>query len=250
MMHVTEPGGEPAPPRMSLLARRVLVAGLLGFAAVATRLGVWQVHRRSERLANNASILAQRTAPELDVSQRGATSLANRRVRATGVYDRTHELVLRTQALRELPGVVLVTPLRLSGAGDTAVLVERGFVPSPDAVTLPPEAAQLDELGSQRVHGVALALTAEADSGAPLVHHEMTTWRRLDLAALRARLPYPILDVVIRQTPDSSLPQMPRRREPTELNEGPHLSYAIQWFAFAAIAVVFAVVFWRGGKRG
>jgi len=249
MMHVTEPGAASAPHRMSPLARWVLFAGLLGFAIVTTRLGIWQLHRRAERLANNASILAQRTAPELDVRERGTASLANRRVRATGVFDRAHELVLRTQALHELPGVVLVTPLRLADAGDTAVLVERGFVPSPDAVTLPPEVAQLDEPGSQIVRGVALPLTTAADSGAPLLHNGMTTWKRLDLAALRARLPYPILDVVIRQTPDSSLPQMPRRREPATLDEGPHLSYAIQWFAFATIAVVFGVVFWRGGKR-
>jgi surfeit locus 1 family protein len=77
------------------------------------------------------------------------------------------------------------------------------------------------------------------------VHHGQVTWHRLDLAALRARLPYPILDIVISQTPDSALPQMPRRREPAALDEGPHLSYAIQWFAFATIAVVFAGIFWN-----
>jgi surfeit locus 1 family protein len=249
MMHVTERGGEQRPPTVSSRARLVLLLGLLGFAAIAIRLGIWQLHRRSERLASNAATLAQRNAPELDVAARGAAPLADRRVRVSGVYDRTHELVLRTQALRELPGVILVTPLRIPEAGDTAVLVERGFVPSPDAVTLPPAAAQLDEPGTQRVHGVAIALTTAADKGAPLVHAGATTWKRLDLAALRRLLPYPILDVVIRQTPDSSLPQMPRRREPATLDEGPHLSYAIQWFAFATIAVVFGGIFWRRGRR-
>lgn len=232
---------------MSPRARLVLVAGLLGFAAIAVRLGFWQLHRRSERRATNAAALALRNAPELDLAARTGDPLANRRVRASGTYDRTHELVLRGQVLREIPGVVLVTPLRLSGAGDTAVLVERGFVPSPDAVTLPPEAAGLNEPGTRTVRGVALPLVIAPDSGAPLVHAGGTTWKRLDLGAVRARLPYPILDFAIRQTPDSGLPRMPRRREPPALDDGPHLSYAIQWFAFAVIAVVFAGIF--GVKR-
>jgi surfeit locus 1 family protein len=232
---------------MSPRARVILVIGLLAFAVVAARLGVWQLHRLAQRRAANAVTQVARQAPEVDLTDRGRPPMAERRVRASGTYDRTHELVLRGQVFREIPGVVLVTPLRVPALGDTVVLVERGFVPSPDAVTLPPQAASLNEPGTQSVHGVAQALSSAPDSGAPLEHEGGTTWRRLDLAALRARLPYPILDIAIRQAPDSALPQMPRRREPPALDEGPHLSYAIQWFAFAGIAIVFAGVFW--GKR-
>jgi surfeit locus 1 family protein len=230
---------------MSTRARVVLVVGLLGFAVIAARLGVWQLHRRQQRRAANAIMLALRNKPELDVEARGDQPLAHRRVWARGTYDRTHEVAVRGQVYREVPGVVLITPLRLADRGDTAVLVERGFVPAPDAVTLPPDAAGLDEPGVQIVRGVALQLTAAADSGGPLGHDGRTTWRRPDLAALRARLPYPILDVLIRQTPDSALPRMPRRREAPALDEGPHLSYAIQWFAFSVIAVVFGGIFWK-----
>jgi surfeit locus 1 family protein len=31
---------------------------------------------------------------------------------------------------------------------------------------------------------------------------------------------------------------LPRRLPPPSLDEGPHLNYAIQWFAFATIALV------------
>jgi surfeit locus 1 family protein len=51
-------------------------------------------------------------------------------------------------------------------------------------------------------------------------------------------MPYPIADVYIVQSPDPALPQSPRRIEPPALDDGPHLSYAIQWFAFAVIAIV------------
>ena len=69
--------------------------------------------------------------------------------------------MLRGQVFGGVPGVVLVTPLRLEGAGDTALLVERGFVPSPDALTLPADST-LDEPGRQEVRGLAFAI---ADSG-------------------------------------------------------------------------------------
>jgi surfeit locus 1 family protein len=231
---------------MTLRARCILIAGLLLFAALAVRLGLWQVRRLGERRAANAAAAVARERPELDLATRGAATTAQHRVRATGAYDRTHELVLRGRVLRGDPGVSLVTPLRLAELGDTAVLVERGFVPSPDAVTLRPDSGALDEPGMHTVHGIALPITAGDDAGAPVAHDGQTTWRRLDLAALRARLPYPILDVYILQTPDSTLPRMPLRREPPALDdEGPHQSYAIQWFAFATMAVVFAGIFWK-----
>jgi surfeit locus 1 family protein len=33
------------------------------------------------------------------------------------------------------------------------------------------------------------------------------------------------------------------------LDEGPHMSYAIQWFAFATVAIVGGVAFVRAGRR-
>ncbi|HEY8106916.1 MAG TPA: SURF1 family protein [Gemmatimonadales bacterium] len=231
---------------MTLRARYILIAGLLVFAAWAVRLGLWQMRRLGERRAANAAAAVARGGPELDLAARGGATTALHRVRATGAYDRTHELVLRGRVVRGDPGVLLVTPLRLAELGDTAVLVERGFVPSPDAVTLRPDSGALDEPGTHTVHGIALPLTGGDDAGAPVTHDGQTTWRRLDLAALRTRLPYPILEVYILQTPDTALPRLPLRREAPALDdEGPHQSYAIQWFAFAAMAVVFAGIFWK-----
>ena len=234
---------------MSPRARFTLIAGLLLFAALAVRLGVWQLHRLDERRAANAAAVRARSGPELDLAGRSGVA-ALRRVRATGVYDRTQELVLRGRALREVPGIDLVTPLRMPALGDTAVLVNRGFLSVPDAATPPPDSGVLDEPGTHTVRGVALALGAAADGGAPIERAGRMTWRSLDLAALRRRLPYPILDVYIQETPDSTLPRQPRRREAPPLDdEGPHMSYAIQWFAFAATAVVFAGIFWRKGGK-
>lgn len=234
-------------------SRLIPIVLLVLFAAASIRLGIWQLDRLRQRRAANAAALALREEPEVRLpAPGGAARLAGRRVRALGTYDQGHTIVLRGRALRQVPGVAVVTPLRLEGlgAGDTAVLVERGFVPAPDAATIPPDTPPLDEPGEREVHGLALPIPSAPDSGRPITQGGRTTWQRLDLAALRRRLPYPILEVYLLQSPDSSLPALPRRLEPPPLDDGPHLSYAIQWFAFAAIALVFAGVFGRRGPGG
>ena len=103
-----------------------------------------------------------------------------------------------------------------------------------------PTLDSLVEPGTVRVRGLATPIGS--GGGQPLEHAGRTTWARLDLDALRERLPYPLLPVVVRQTPDSSLPRSPRRLPAPELDDGPHLNYAIQWFLFAGMAVAFAVL--------
>ena len=81
-------------------------------------------------------------------------------------------------------------------------------------------------------------------------HEGQTTWGRLDLAALRAALPYQLYPYSIQQLPDSTLPRFPRRQPPPPLDDGPHLNYAIQWFSFALIALVFAGIMARPTRPG
>ena len=71
-----------------------------------------------------------------------------------------------------------------------------------------------------------------------------TTLSRLDLGAIQAQLPYRIAPSYLllqRQTPAQS-DGLPDPSPLPKLSEGPHLSYAIQWFTFAAIAVAGCVV--------
>jgi surfeit locus 1 family protein len=233
---------------MSPLARRLALLGLLIVAAVFVRLGFWQLGRLEERRAANRAAAAARAEParELGIGPDWtAEELSERWVEASGEFDHGHEVVIRGQAFQGTPGVLVVTPLRLA-ASDSAVLVLRGFVPSADAVR-----ADLDPLrepGRVRVRGLAMPIPS--GGGQPIEHDGRTTWARLDLAALRDRLPYPVLPVLLRQSPDGGLPASPRRLPPPELSEGPHLSYAIQWFAFAAMAVAFGVLVVGRSGRG
>ncbi|HEY7611866.1 MAG TPA: SURF1 family protein [Gemmatimonadales bacterium] len=233
---------------MSPLRRRLTLLALLLVAAVFVRLGFWQLSRLQERRAANRIATAARAEPRRELGTGAdwtADELNERWVEATGRFDHGHEIVIRGQAFQGSPGVWVVTPLRLA-TGDSAVLVLRGFVPAADAVRA--DVDSLREPGLVRVRGLATPIPS--GGGRPLDHAGRTTWARLDLAALRGRLPYPVLPVLVRQTPDSALPRSPHRLAPPELSEGPHLSYAIQWFAFAVMTVAFGVlVVRRDGRR-
>jgi len=157
-----------------------------------------------------------------------------------GHYDHTNDIVLRGRVYNGSPGVEIVTPLVLEG-GQRAVLVNRGFMPTPDAVTVQTDSVR--EFGTVQVEGTALPMTA--GGGEPLGQPHRFTWARLDLKALAARMPYDFAPIYIRQSPDPALPIFPRRLEPPPIDDGPHLSYAIQWFSFATMAIVFGAVMWR-----
>jgi surfeit locus 1 family protein len=231
---------------MSSPARLVLIVCFTVVALVFARLGLWQVDRLGERRAANVVALEARSAPRIQLD--GATpitpELSGREVSATGRYDHEHDLVLRAKAYAGSPGVEVVTPLVLDGE-QTAVLVNRGFLPTPDAVTAQTDSVR--EFGRVQVNGTALLVPS--GGGAPLERGGHTTWARLDREALGHRMPYRIAPVYIRQSPDPALPRFPRRLKPIPIDDGPHLSYAIQWFAFAAMAVVFGIVVLRSDKQ-
>ena len=227
---------------MRVRSRLLLLGCFLAAALACARLGLWQVHRLRERRAVNAAALAAQSKPPVMIKEGEASGagLIDRRVVASGRYDDDHTIILRGRVYQGVPGVEIVSPLLLH-AGRSAVLVNRGFVPTPDAFTVEPDS--LREPGTVRVEGIALPI--RSGGGALLQQGDESTWAQLDLDALRARLPYPISTVYIRQSPDSTLPRFPRRLEPLSLDDGPHLSYAIQWFSFSVMALVFGVVLAR-----
>jgi surfeit locus 1 family protein len=230
---------------MSFRARLLVIVSFTVVALICLALGLWQVDRLRQRRAANLVALEARSAPpvRLEGEVPISVSLDGRQVSAMGHYDHVHDIVLRGKVYRGSPGVEIVSPLVLEG-GKTAVLVNRGFVPTPDAVTVQTDPVR--EFGQVRVEGTAHA--APSGSGAPLKRNGGTTWTRLDLEALGKRIPYQLAPVYIRQSPDTALPRFPRRLDPIPIDDGPHLSYAIQWFAFAVMALVFGGVVLKSGK--
>jgi surfeit locus 1 family protein len=66
---------------------------------------------------------------------------------------------------------------------------------------------------------------------------------RLSFSAVTKALPYPVAPFYVVALGDSVIaPDRLARLTVPPLDEGPHLNYAIQWFAFALIALVGAGV--------
>lgn len=227
--------------------RRVAIAVVAGVVAlVCARLGVWQLDRLDQRRQRNAEIETRLAAPavEVPVAAADADSLAWRRAEADGTFDFDRQIVEMAHSYRGAPAVHVMTPLLL--ADSAAVLVERGWVPSPDGRTV--DLARLAERDRSVVTGVLLARdTRDAPSGDDWPRYV----RRADPATLDSLYPYRLAPVLLRRTdPPAGAPDLLNVVPPPELDDGPHLSYAIQWFAFATIAVVGgAVLLVRQGRR-
>jgi surfeit locus 1 family protein len=128
----------------------------------------------------------------------------------------------------------------LLGVGDTAILVNRGWVYAADGLSVD-SAAWREEGAASTVDGFLLpfpSATGPVDMPGRARHA-----RRLARDSLAARFPYPIAPLLLvrEERPDGEGEEQPNaaprpaRLEPPLPNTGSHRSYAIQWFAFAAI---------------
>ena len=213
---------------------RLFVAFALISAAVFVRLGFWQLSRRQERRARNALVSARldSTAVSVALLPRDTALARFRRVRVTGVPDYEHELVWAARTHKGSPGVNLLTPVRLPGS-DTAILLNRGWVYSGDGATV--DLAKWRDRDSTFI-GYVEELPSVA--GASYTDRPSVI-ARLSHDVVAKALPYPVAPVYVIVLSDSAIAadRIARLSAPP-LDEGPHLSYAFQWFAFATVALV------------
>jgi surfeit locus 1 family protein len=227
------------------MRRTVLFVITLLVAVTATGLGLWQVGRLRDRREANRIAVAARALPPMVLNQ-DWPPLPGRRAVVTGRFAEDHEFILRGRVVQGVPAVQVVTPLRLAER-DTAILVNRGYVPAPDATD--PGNATWSEPGQVTVHGALLPGPDRGD-GSPIRSNGRETWRAIDLSAMRDRLPFPIASLYLVAEADSGSDthtirgnSYPIRAAPPALGEGPHLSYAIQWFGIALAAITFGLFF-------
>lgn len=204
----------------------------LAIAAGCVRLGIWQLARRQQRLAMNERIRARIDAKPVDAAQIDPDTTISRFSNAvvTGSLDYEHEIVLTHRGHDGAPGVDFLTPVRMPG-NDTATMVNRGWVYSPDALTV----------DRPRWRDITTTFTGYVDAfeSRPADSVRDGRIRKVSYEAIARVIPYPIRPFYVVALGDSAStpPQMIRLERP-KLDEGPHLSYAFQWFGFATIAVI------------
>ena len=221
------------------MSRRNLVFLVLSIlvAAGCVRLWFWQLSRHRERVGRNALVEARLREQPVDVARlpRDTAALRFRRATATGepLYDR--EIVLAARVHRGSPGVHILTPLRIAGT-DSLLLVNRGWAYSPDGATV--DLAKWREWEGP----VSLSGFVEPIPEVPsaVVTGRERTLRRLHRTDVERLAGGPVLSYYLVTTDRSARTGTDAlaRVEPPALDEGSHFSYAMQWFSFAAIALV------------
>jgi cytochrome oxidase assembly protein ShyY1 len=215
------------------------LAMVLVIAAGCVGLGRWQLDRREAVVQNIQRIEANYdAAPERYVpGENGFDTYEDSRewspVTFTGSYDVENQVIVRNRPLNGQPGYEVLTPLRLQDG--TAVVIDRGWLPIGNA-----EAGRPDEIPAPPAGQVEV--TARIKPGEPAVTRGAPEGQvaSIDLPALADRLDYPLQDaaygLLALERPAAA--QTPVAAPKPSIDEGPHLSYSLQWFAFGVLAFV------------
>lgn len=227
------------------LSRRravVLVAAVLA-AALAARLGFWQLDRAQQKLDLLARIAARAEAPPLppDDLARDEAAAADqhyRRIVLRGRWLADRTVYLDNRPLNARQGFIVVTPLLLADGG--AVLVQRGwmardFIDRTRLAPLPTPEGELQLAG--RIAPPPSQLLALADEERGPIR------QNLDLAAFARETGLRLRPLSVQQTApapdDGLLRQWPAPVVDSAKNQG----YAFQWFALCALVVGLTVWF-------
>ena len=208
------------------------------FAIVCCALGTWQLNRRAEALAEVARIDANYDAepvPVADALPDAAAFDIDQRwqvVALTGEFLADEEVVVRNRPFEGSSGFEVITPFRLDDG--TVFMVDRGWI-AQNSQGRPSEAAPPP---SGRVE-VTARLKAGEDriAGRTSTGVELAT---IDLDELAERVEAPTYTgaygVLVQSGADVDEPPLAAARPIRD--EGPHLSYALQWYVFALLGFI------------
>jgi surfeit locus 1 family protein len=225
---------------------------LLTLAALVLflNLGRWQWHRAQQKRVQLASFSAGGQAVSA-LGERSTSDLPRyAQLRLQGRYDGEHQFLLDNMSHAGEPGYQVLTPLRL--ADGRSVIVNRGWLPmSASRAQLPPiglaastavtPAGRLDDLP---VAGIALGHVAPSPA---------SPWPKLTsfptMQDLSAALGQPLQSRQLLLDPAEPFGYV-RDWHPGGLAPERHLSYAIQWWSFGALALaLYGYLNWRKPRR-
>jgi cytochrome oxidase assembly protein ShyY1 len=225
-----------------LLSRRW--AGYLAltvlFAVVCVFLGNWQLARRAEaqaeihRVDNNWSAEpvplteALPTLESFDESQKWLPVVME------GSYLHDDELLVRTRPRAGMPGFEVLTPLQLPDG--TVFIVNRGWLPTGSAQDAPdvvPSAPEGTVTVVARLKAGEPSLAGRSSSG-----NQISTIQLNEISERLGTDNYTgAYGLMISESPEAIDPRPLAVIKPPR-DEGPHLSYAFQWYVFAIMAFI------------
>jgi len=220
------------------IASHVFVLALV-MAFIAA--GMWQIDRLNERQEENV-LVAQRMGEVesyASVLPADPNSLEFRRVRVEGSFDADAEILIANRSDQGSPGFWVWTNFVTSEGTD--LLVNRGFV-GRSVILQTSGAAPLSEVAPTAGEIVIEGLLRQGLDGGRLTEAGDQLSRpdaefATELLGLEPGLDASIYLEIEAQDPPR-LSSIPLPVPPPDLSEGPHRSYAFQWFTFATIGII------------
>ena len=231
------------PRLLPTLAAALLVPLFISF-------GQWQWNKASVKGDLQTLLDARSAEPPVQLSGAllDAQSLRYRQLVARGFYEPERQILIDNRIYREQAGYHVLTPLRLAGS-ETRVLVNRGWIPALAEHRRIPQVATPS--GMVEVTGMATVpgsrfFTLGPDAGKAGAEWQ-GVWQNLDLAGYGKTVDFPLQPVIIQLAPESAAGGFAREWPRPDERLEKHLSYALQWWGFAAatVAIWIAVNFRR-----
>lgn len=209
------------------------LVGVLTFSLACLALGQWQFDRHQNKVLRNQRIDANYDSPPLNLSQvlpEPSSTLSPERawqpVRVQGQYLAVDTVVVRNRPLRGDFGYEVLVPLSLPDG--TALMIDRGWIPNGDNGSAPDS---VPAVPAGQVSVVVRLRTGEPDLERAPIPGQASS---IDLTELSQRLRLRLFDaygVLADEQPTVSPAPTTLPRPDQDL--GPHLAYAVQWWAFA-----------------
>jgi cytochrome oxidase assembly protein ShyY1 len=213
----------------------------LMFLTLFIRLGIWQLSRLHERRSSNAVISANLAAAPAPYADIVAAALAHpvitpalewRSIEITGRWDLGHQVLLRNRTFESVDGYEVITPIQ--PASGPALLVDRGWVQQ-GSTSAAPASTPVPQSGVVTVSAWLLP-SQPAHPASDLPTGQVLA---INAKSISLGMPYPVLDgYAILEKEDPVAANSPTLLPGPEIDDGPHLSYAVQWFLFSGVAVV------------
>jgi surfeit locus 1 family protein len=219
--------------------------------ALFVRLGIWQWHRAQEKEALQRQFDAggQQVVP----LRSGSTASLPRyaQIRVDGSYDTAHQFLLDNLSHDGHPGFEVLTPLHLEN-GHT-LLVNRGWLPMTGSRSELPDVS-LQANGERAVTGRLDNLPVVGISLGHVPPPAGSTWPKLasfpTMADLSAALGVPLEARQLLLSPAEPFGYLRAWQLNGGFGPGRHLSYAVQWWGFAALALVlYGYMNWHRNPR-
>ena len=233
-----------------LLTPRWIVVhlGVLALIALMVFLAFWQLSRLDQKKSFNAVLMAHSTAPVANIKDIVSAdvdieSIEWRRVQLSGYYMTDKIVTVINRSQNGAAGYDVLVPFRTTN--NETFLINKGFMqlsmPLPTLRTTP--LTVLGYIRDSQSRGTLGAIDSTDNA--------VREFQRFDIPLIAKRLGVETQPLFVQMRDEAPRPaeQWPAPVALPELNEGTHLSYAVQWFFFALTAFVAWVVVVRRKMR-